>query len=96
MEFMAENALEDVATGVGGKKGAVGSMIDKIYTKDRKMINGAFKGNMLNTAVLTDMNRYHNIKSGTGVESKNYDTIWLQARIDEEAEEIGLSLDCAP
>ena len=96
VQFMGDNALAEVAAGNGAKKGAVGSMIDKIYVKDRKMINGAHKGNMLSTAVLTDMSRYHKVRSGTGVETKTYDDVWLQARIDEEAEEIGLRLDCAP
>ena len=45
------------------KKGAVGDMIDKIYKKDRKMVNNMYKGNMLSTAVLTDMTRYHKLKS---------------------------------
>ena len=28
------------------KKGAVSNMIDKIYQKDRKMVNNMYKGNM--------------------------------------------------
>mmetsp|Transcript_4832 Transcript_4832/g.5883 ORF Transcript_4832/g.5883 Transcript_4832/m.5883 type:complete len:110 (-) Transcript_4832:287-616(-) len=89
-------AVEQVAlTGVH-KKGAVSSMIDKIYQKDRKMVNNTYKGNMLSTAVLTDMTRYHKLKSQTGVENKNYDEAWLQERIEEEMREPGLSLDFAP
>lgn len=71
-------------------------MIDKIYNKDRRMVNSMYKGNMLSTAVLTDMTRYHRLKSSTGVESKDYDELWLQERIEEEQAELGLSLDCAP
>ena len=52
-------------------------MIDKIYTKDRRMVNNNFKGNMLSTAVLNDMSRYHKLKSNTGVEQKLYDQTWL-------------------
>ena len=78
------------------KKGAVSSMIDKIYQRDRRMVNNMYKGNMLSTAVLTDMNRYHKLKSQTGVEATNYDEMWLQERIDEELREPGLSLDFAP
>ena len=74
----------------------VGSMIDKIYTKDRRMVNNNFKGNMLSTAVLNDMSRYHKLKSNTGVEQKLYDQTWLQERIEEEKNDMGLSLDCAP
>ena len=48
-------------------------MIDKIYNKDRRMVNSSYKGNMLSTAVLTDLNRYHKLKSNTGVETKQYD-----------------------
>ena len=69
----AENQLESVAQSGGAKKGAVGSMIDKIYNKDRRMVNSSYKGNMLSTAVLTDLNRYHKLKSNTGVETKQYD-----------------------
>ena len=71
-------------------------MINKIYEKDRRMINSMYKGNMLSTTVLTDLNRYHKLKSSTGVENKNYDKIWLQEKIEEEKQDIGLSLDCAP
>lgn len=71
-------------------------MIDKIYNKDRRMVNNAYKGNMLSTAVLTDMNRYHKLKSNTGVESRHYDKLWFQERIEEEKADVGLSLDCAP
>lgn len=67
-------------------------MIDKIYQKDRRMVNNMYKGNMLSTAVLTDMNRYHNLKSQTGVENKNYDDLWLQERVDEEMAQSGLNL----
>lgn len=56
-------------------------MIDKIYKKDRKMVNNMYKGNMLSTAVLTDMTRYHKLKSNTGVESKDYDHIYYHDRI---------------
>ena len=71
-------------------------MIDRIYQRDRKMVNNLCKGNMLNTAVLTDMNRYHKLKSQTGVEKQNYDDDWLQERIEEEMGDPGLSLDFAP
>ena len=71
-------------------------MIDKIYSKDRRMVNNAYKGNMLSTAVLTDMHRYHNLKSSTGVEVHQHDQLWLQGRIEEEKADAGLSLDCAP
>ena len=71
-------------------------MIDKIYMKDRRMVNNMYKGNMLSTAVLNDIHRYHKLKSSTGVESKFYDDMWLADRIEEEKQEIGLSLDCAP
>ena len=71
-------------------------MIDKIYNKDRRMVNSLYKGNMLSTAVLTDMNRYHKLKSNTGVETKNYNEDWMKERIEEEKNDIGLSLDCAP
>jgi hypothetical protein len=71
-------------------------MIDKIYTKDRRMVNNMYKGNMLSTSILTDMTRYHNLKSSTGVENKNYDNLWLQGRIEEEKQDIGLMLDCTP
>ena len=47
-------------------------MIDKIYKKDRKLTNNMYKGNMLSTTVLTDLNRYHKLKSNTGVENKDY------------------------
>ena len=69
--------VEQVAVTGISKKGAVSNMIDKIYQKDRKMVNNMYKGNMLNTAVLTDMTRYHKLKSQTGVENKNYDEAWL-------------------
>ena len=59
------------------------------------MVNNNFKGNMLSTAVLTDMHRYHKLKSNTGVENRLYDQVWLQERIEEEKNDIGLSLDCA-
>lgn len=59
------------------QKGAVSSMIDRIYDRDRKMVNNLYKGNMLNTAVLTDMSRFHKLKSQTGVESHTYDDDWL-------------------
>ena len=52
-------------------------MIDRIYSKDRRMVNNLYKGNMLSTAVLTDMHRYHKLKSSTGVEKMNYDELWL-------------------
>ena len=60
------------------------------------MVNNNFKGNMLSTAVLNDMSRYHKLKSNTGVEQKLYDQTWLQERIEEEKNDMGLSLDCAP
>lgn len=70
-------------------------MIDKIYKKDRKMVNNMYKGNMLSTAVLTDMTRYHKLKSNTGVESKDYDHIYYHDRIqEEESKDLGLRLDC--
>ena len=78
------------------KKGAVSGMIDRIYQRDRKMINNLYKGNMLNTAVLTDLNRYHRLKSLTGVENQKYDEEWLQEKIEEEQNDPGLSLDFAP
>ena len=71
-------------------------MIDRIYQRDRKMINNLYKGNMLNTAVLTDLNRYHRLKSLTGVENQKYDEEWLQEKIEEEQNDPGLSLDFAP
>ena len=95
MHLGAEHALEQVAQ-VGARKGAVGSMIDKLYDKDRRMVNNSYKGNMLSTAVLTDMHRYHKLKSNTGVESRNYDKNNASQRIEEEKNDIGLSLDCAP
>lgn len=91
----ATDALESVAQTSGTKKGTIGSMIDRIYNKDRRMVNSLYKGNMLSTAVLTDMNRYHKLKSHTGVETKNYDQLYLQERIEEERNDVGLSLDCA-
>ena len=48
------------------------------------MVPNMYKGNMLATAVLTDMNRYHNLKSQTGVEKKDHDETWLQERVNEE------------
>lgn len=71
-------------------------MIDKIYTRDRRMVNNTYKGNMLSTTVLNDITRYHKLKSSTGVENKLYEEAWLQERIEEEKNDIGLSLDCAP
>ena len=71
-----DNSVEQMVFN-GTKKGAVGSMIDRIYSKDRRMVNNLYKGNMLSTAVLTDMHRYHNLKSSTGVEKMNYDELWL-------------------
>lgn len=75
MHHKPENqTVQSMALGPGGfRKGAVGNMIDKIYQKDRRMVNNLYKGNMLSTVVLTDMNRYHKLKSSTGVESKDYD-----------------------
>ena len=49
------------------------NMINKIYQKDRRMVNSMYKGSMLSTTVLTDLNRYHKLKSNTGVEDRNYD-----------------------
>ena len=60
------------------------------------MVNSMYKGNMLSTAVLTDMNRYHRLKSNTGVETKKYNETCIHDRIEEEKNDIGLSLDCAP
>ena len=91
-----DSVVEQMAAGGGAKRGAVGTMIDRIYSKDRRMVNNMYKGNMLSTAVLTDMSRYHKLRSQTGVENKNYDDLWLQERIQEEKADIGLSLDCAP
>ena len=71
-------------------------MIDRIYNKDRRMINNNGKDNKMSTNVLTNMNKFHNLKSQTGVEKKHYDEKWLQERIDEELLELGLSLDYSP
>ena len=91
-----DDAIEQVANN-GPKKGAaiVGVMIDKFYGNERKMVNNMYKGSLLSTAVLTDMHRYHKLKSNSGVEDPMIDEKWLEAQrqIEEEKNGYGLSLD---
>jgi len=82
--FGSDVNIEEMAAKGQVKKGAVGSMIDKIYQKDRRMVNNMYKGIMLSTAVLTDMSRYHKLKSQTGVERKDFDEVWIQQRVEQE------------
>ena len=92
----ADDTIEQVANN-GPKKGAaiVGVMIDKFYGNERKMVNNMYKGSLLSTSVLTDMSRYHKLKSITGVEDPMIDEKWLEAQrlIEEEKNGYGLSLD---
>ena len=86
--------LEQVAKPGNNMKGAVGNIIDKIYYKDRRMVNNAYKGNMLATAVLTDMGRYHKIKSSTGVESRKYqENIKQELASQDDHDNLGINLD---
>ena len=71
-------------------------MIDRIYTKDRRMVNNNEKDNKMSTIVLTKLDKFHNLKSQTGVERKQFDEEWLHDRIEEELLEVGLSLDYSP
>ena len=58
------------------------------------MVNNAYKGNMLATAVLTDMGRYHKIKSSTGVESRQYKTnMQTEMAAKEDGADLGINLD---
>ena len=59
------------------------------------MVNNAYKGNMLATAVLTDMGRYHKIKSSTGVESRHYQAMLAQEKASQEDVDgaLGMHLD---
>lgn len=56
-------ASDNSANSKTNKKGAIGGLIDKIYDKDRKMINNSLKGNMMSTVVLNEIYRYHKLKS---------------------------------
>ena len=68
-------------------------MIDKIYHKDRRMVNNNEKDNKMSTFVLTNMDKFHKLKSQTGVERKQHEEEWLRERIEEELQELGFSTD---
>ena len=93
---LENDTIEQVANN-GPKKGAtiVGKMIDQFYGNERKMVNNMYKGSLLSTSVLTDMSRYHKLKTSTGVEDPMIDEMWLEAqrKIEEEKNGYGLSLD---
>lgn len=67
----------------------VGLVLDCIHSMERKLVKP--KDKML-PATLFDIQRFHNLKSKTGVEQKNLEMLLMQARMAQENQDYGLSL----
>ena len=73
----SDNIVENLSN-KASKKMKVGLVVDCIHSMERKLIKP--KEKML-PAKLFDLQRFHNLKSKTGVESKELEKMLLEARI---------------